>query len=66
VNAMGRNRSCRGTIPARRNTEITQTFMPRVGFEPTTPVSEKAKTCYVLHLAAYVIDPCIFMAKNLI
>jgi hypothetical protein len=30
--------------------------MPRVGFQPTTPVFERAKTVHVLDRAATVID----------
>jgi hypothetical protein len=33
----------------------TQTFMPRVGFEPTIPVLEQAKTVHALDRAATVI-----------
>jgi hypothetical protein len=33
-----------------------QTSMPRVGFEPTTSVFERAKTVHSLDLAATVID----------
>jgi hypothetical protein len=33
----------------------TQTTMPRVGFEPTTPVFERAKTVHALGRAATVI-----------
>jgi hypothetical protein len=33
----------------------TQTSMPRVAFEPTTPVFERAKTVYALDGAATVI-----------
>jgi hypothetical protein len=33
----------------------TQTFMPRVGFEPTIPVFERAKTVHALDRAATVI-----------
>jgi hypothetical protein len=31
--------------------------MPWVGFEPTIPAFEQAKTVHVLHLAATVIGP---------
>jgi hypothetical protein len=34
----------------------TQTSMPRVGFEPTIPVSERAKAVHALDRAAAVID----------
>jgi hypothetical protein len=33
--------------------------MTRVGFEPTTPVFEQAKTIYELHLTATVIGNMI-------
>jgi hypothetical protein len=33
----------------------TQTSMPRVGFEPTIPVFERAKTVHALDRAATVI-----------
>jgi hypothetical protein len=32
-----------------------QTFMPRVGFEPTIPVFERVKTVHALERAATVI-----------
>jgi hypothetical protein len=35
----------------------TQTSMPRVGFEFTTPVFEQAKTVHTLDHAATVIGP---------
>jgi hypothetical protein len=34
--------------------------MPRVGFEPTTPVFERAKTVHALDRAATVISSCGF------
>jgi hypothetical protein len=34
----------------------TQTSMPQVGFEPTTPVFERAKTVHALVRATTVID----------
>jgi hypothetical protein len=34
---------------------LTQTSMPRVGFEPTIPVFERAKTVYALDRAATMI-----------
>jgi hypothetical protein len=47
-------------LPTHRTTQAqnkrTQTSMPRVGFEPTTPVFERAKTVHALDLAATVID----------
>jgi hypothetical protein len=36
--------------------------MPRVGFEPTTPVLEQAKTVHALDSAATVID--MFLLSN--
>jgi hypothetical protein len=46
-------------LPTRRTTQIrnkrTQTSMPRVGFEPTTPVFERAKTVHALDSVAFVI-----------
>jgi hypothetical protein len=39
------------------NTELTNTeSMPRVGFEPTIPVLDRAKTVNALDLAATVIN----------
>jgi hypothetical protein len=35
--------------------ELTQTSMPRVGFEPTTPVFERAKTVRALDRAPTVV-----------
>jgi hypothetical protein len=35
----------------------TQTSMPRVKFEPTTPAFERAKTVHALDRAATVINP---------
>jgi hypothetical protein len=46
-------------LPTRRTTQThnkrTQTYMPRVEFEPTTPVFEEAKTVHALDGAATVI-----------
>jgi hypothetical protein len=46
-------------LPTHRTTQTqnkrTQTSMPRVGFEPTTSVFERAKTVHALDLAATVI-----------
>jgi hypothetical protein len=36
--------------------KLTQTSGPRVGFEPTIPVFERAKTVHALDRAATVID----------
>jgi hypothetical protein len=36
-----------------------QTSMPRVGFEPTIPVFERAKTLHSLDRAAIVIGTCV-------
>jgi hypothetical protein len=58
-------------LPTRRTTQRqnrrTQTSMPRVGFEPTIPVFERAKTVHVLDRAATVIGfkkyyLCIYVA----
>jgi hypothetical protein len=60
-------------LPTHRTTQTqdkrTQTSMPRVGFEPTTPVFEPARTVYSVDRAAIVIcDPairrCIFTCTN--
>jgi hypothetical protein len=37
------------------NTEETQTSMPQVGFEPTIPAFERAKTVHALYRVAPVI-----------
>jgi hypothetical protein len=46
-------------LPVQRTTKTqnkrTQTSMPRVGFERTTPVFERAKTVHALDRAATVI-----------
>jgi hypothetical protein len=46
-------------LPTHRTTQTqnkrTQTSMPRVGFEPTIPVFERAKTVHALDGAATVI-----------
>jgi hypothetical protein len=42
-------------LPTHRTTQ-TQTYMPRVGFEPTIPAFEQAKTVDFLDRAATVID----------
>jgi hypothetical protein len=38
------------------STTQTQTSLPRVGFKPTTPVFERAKTVHASDLAAALID----------
>jgi hypothetical protein len=47
-------------LPARRTTQTQnkpkQTSMPSVGFEPTIPVFQRAKTVHTLDRAATVID----------
>jgi hypothetical protein len=47
-------------LPAHRTTQIqnkrTQTFMPQIGFEPTIPVFEQAKTVLALNSTATVIE----------
>jgi hypothetical protein len=49
-----------GPLPAHRTTQTqnkrTQTSMPRVGFEPTIPVFERAKTVHALDRMAAVIS----------
>jgi hypothetical protein len=49
-------------LPTHRTTQTqnkrTQTSMPRVGFEPTIPVFERAKTVHALDGAATVIGIC--------
>jgi hypothetical protein len=46
-------------LPAYRTTQTqnkrTHTYMPRVGFEPTIPPFERAKTVHVLDRAVIVI-----------
>jgi hypothetical protein len=46
-------------LPIHRTTQTqnkcTETSMPRVGFEPTTPVFERAKTIHALDRASTVI-----------
>jgi hypothetical protein len=42
-------------ITTQTQNKRTQTSMPRVGFEPTTPVFERAKTVHALERAATVI-----------
>jgi hypothetical protein len=42
-------------LPTRRQNKRRQTFMSRVGFEPTIPVLEWAKTVHALDSAATVI-----------
>jgi DICT domain-containing protein len=47
------------SLPTHRTTQTqnkrTQTSMPRVGFEPTNPVSEETKTVHDLDRAATVV-----------
>jgi hypothetical protein len=47
-------------LPTHRTTQTvnkrTQACMPRVGFEPTIPVFERAKTVHALDRAASVIS----------
>jgi hypothetical protein len=56
-------------LPAHRKTQTqnkcTETSMPLVGFKPTIPVFEWAKTFHALDLAAIVIDTdyCLVVAK---
>jgi hypothetical protein len=48
-------------LPTHRTTQTqktrTQISMPRVGFEPTNPVFEQAKTVYALDRAVTVVGP---------
>jgi hypothetical protein len=46
------------------NTERTQTSMPPVGFEPTIPVFEMAKTFHASDRAATVIGLILLMTGN--
>jgi hypothetical protein len=39
-----------------KHNKRTQTFMPRVRYEPTTPVFERAKTVHALDRAVTVIS----------
>jgi hypothetical protein len=47
-------------LPTQRTTQTqnknTQTSLPRMGFEPTTPVFERAKTVHALERAVTVIE----------
>jgi hypothetical protein len=57
-------------LPAHRTVQTEnkrrQTSMPQVGFEPTVPVSERAKTFHALDLAATVIYTArVQLPKNL-
>jgi hypothetical protein len=49
-------------LPIHRTTRTkdkrTQTFMPRVEFEPTIPVFERAKIVHALDSAATIIGTC--------
>jgi hypothetical protein len=55
-------------LPAHRIAQTqnkgTQTFMPRVGFEPTIPVFEQMKTVHALNGAATLIG--IFLLYDII
>jgi hypothetical protein len=44
-------------------TKRTQAFVPRVGFEPTTPMYERAKAVHALDRAATVIDLILIVTK---
>jgi hypothetical protein len=52
-------------LPAHRTTQTqdkgTQTSRPRVGFEPTMPVLERAKAVHVLHRATVSSDIKLFL-----
>jgi hypothetical protein len=53
-------------LPTRNNTDRgeTHTTMARVGFEPTIPGFERAKTSYALDRAATLIGPLRFMIRT--
>jgi hypothetical protein len=55
-------------LPTHRTTQTqnkrTQTSMPRVGFETTTPVFERAKTVHALDRAAAVIDKIDLLPRS--
>jgi hypothetical protein len=46
---------------AQTRNKLTQTYMPRVGFEPPVSVFERAKTVYVFDRAATVIGAHMFL-----
>jgi hypothetical protein len=50
-------------LPTHRTTQTqnkrTQTSLSRLGFEPTIPVFERAKTVHVLDRSAIVIGACL-------
>jgi hypothetical protein len=48
----------------RTQNKRTQTYMPLVGFEPTVPVFERAKTVHVLDRAATVIGEIEIVSLN--
>jgi hypothetical protein len=54
VGLLGRGSACRKAATYTQN-KRTQTFMPWMGFEPTTPVFERPKTVHALDRAATVI-----------
>jgi hypothetical protein len=49
----------------RINTYTHQTAMPKVGFEPTIPASEQAKTVHALDCAATVTGICYKYSSKL-
>jgi hypothetical protein len=55
-------------LPTRRTTQtqnkLTQTSMPRVGFEPAIPVFERAKTVHALDRAATVIGITLALPRR--
>jgi hypothetical protein len=57
-------------LPAHRIAQIqnkrTQTSMPQVGFEPTIPVFERAKTVYALDRAATVVGKPDLMKPSIV
>jgi hypothetical protein len=50
-----RNQPIKRSLPTHRIRKSTETFMPRVGFELTTPAFKRAKTVHASHCAATVI-----------
>jgi hypothetical protein len=59
-----RDQPIRKSLPTHRTTQTqnkrTKTSMSGVGFEPTIPVFERAKTVHALHRAATVIGQSIY------
>jgi hypothetical protein len=53
-------------LPTQTQNKITQPSMPRVGFEPTTPVLKRAMTIQSLDRAATMIGKASTTKKNTI